>query len=149
VIPYLASNRLRPRILAIQRTRPITYRTGVLGRALLAARADANSFWMILSGNAEVVPSTTATIAVASSLLPTATAAAAATSTANVTAAVTASAMSVLATTATDSVAAAATSATLLSTATDSAVAVAASAAYVLTPSTDQKRKERSYSYKG
>jgi hypothetical protein len=52
-----------------------------------------------------------------------------------------------LATTATDNVAPAATSATLLSTASDSAFAAAASAAYVLTPSTDQKRKDRPYSY--
>jgi hypothetical protein len=62
VIPYLETNRFRPRLLAIQRTRPITYRSKVLGRALLSARTDANSFWMLLSGNAEVAfPSTTTT----------------------------------------------------------------------------------------
>jgi hypothetical protein len=62
VIPYLETNRFRPRIRAIQRKRPISYRAKVLGRALLSARTDANRFWMILSGNAEVVsPSTTAT----------------------------------------------------------------------------------------
>jgi hypothetical protein len=34
----------------------------VLGRALLAARTDANSFWILLSGNAEVaIQSSTAT----------------------------------------------------------------------------------------
>jgi hypothetical protein len=54
VIPYLETNRFRPRLLAIQRTRPITYRAKVLGRALLAARTDANRFWMLLSGNAKV-----------------------------------------------------------------------------------------------
>jgi hypothetical protein len=60
VIPYLETNRFRPRLLAIQKTRPITYRTKILGRALFAVRADANSFWMLLSGNPEVVfPSTT------------------------------------------------------------------------------------------
>jgi hypothetical protein len=62
VIPYLETNRLRPRDRAIQRTCPITYRVKVLGRALLAVRADPNRVWMILSGNAEVAfPSMTAT----------------------------------------------------------------------------------------
>jgi hypothetical protein len=62
VIPYLETNRLRPRLLAIQKTRPIAYRIKVLGQALLAARTDPNRFWMLLSGNAEVAfPSTTAT----------------------------------------------------------------------------------------
>jgi hypothetical protein len=36
VIPYLETNRLRPRVRAIQKTRPITYRAKVLGRALMA-----------------------------------------------------------------------------------------------------------------
>jgi hypothetical protein len=62
VIPYLEANRLRPRVRAIQKTRPITYRAKMLGRALLAVRTDPNRFWMLLSGNAEVAfPSTTAT----------------------------------------------------------------------------------------
>jgi hypothetical protein len=83
VIPYLETNRLRPRLLAIQKTLPHTYRAKVLGRALLAARTDANKFWMLLSGNAEVAfPSTTTTIAAAANL-PTPTTAAA-TYTANV-----------------------------------------------------------------
>jgi hypothetical protein len=51
VIPYLETNGLRPRLLAIQKTHPITYHAKVLGRALLAARTDANRFWMLLSGN--------------------------------------------------------------------------------------------------
>jgi hypothetical protein len=70
VIPYLESNRLRPRLLAIQKTRPIAYRVGVLGRALLSTRTDANNFWMLLSGNAEVASylSTTATTTPAASL---------------------------------------------------------------------------------
>jgi hypothetical protein len=70
VIPFLETNRLRPRLLAIQKTRPIAYRTGVLGRALLSARADANKFWVLLSGNAEVVAfaSTTATTTPATNL---------------------------------------------------------------------------------
>jgi hypothetical protein len=71
VIPYLDTNRLRPRLLAIQKARPIPYRAKILGRALLSARTDANSFWMLLSGNAEVafLSRTTATTAAAN--LPT------------------------------------------------------------------------------
>jgi hypothetical protein len=69
VIPFLETNRFRPRVLAIQKTHLITYRAKVLRRALLDVRTDANSFWMLLSGNAEVVfPSTTATTTPAASL---------------------------------------------------------------------------------
>jgi hypothetical protein len=69
VVPYLETNRLRPRVRAIQKTLPITYRAKVLGRALLAVRTDPNRFWMLLSGNAEVaLPSTTATTTLAASL---------------------------------------------------------------------------------
>jgi hypothetical protein len=61
VIPYLETNRLRPRVLAIQRTRPIPYRAKLLGRALLSARSDPNRYYVLLSGNAEVAfPSTIA-----------------------------------------------------------------------------------------
>jgi hypothetical protein len=89
VIPYLETNRFRPHLLAIQQTRPITYRAKVLGRALLSARTDGNRFWMLLSGNAEVAfPSTSATIAVAASL-PTPATAAATSTTANAVAVVT------------------------------------------------------------
>jgi hypothetical protein len=68
VIPYLETNRFRLRVRAIQRTRPIAYRAKVLGRALLGVRTNPNSFWMLLSGNAEVVAlsSTTATTTPAS-----------------------------------------------------------------------------------
>jgi hypothetical protein len=69
VIPYLERNKLRPRLLAIQRALPITYRAKVLGRALFAVRTDPNRFWMLLSGNAEVAfPSSTTTIAAAANL---------------------------------------------------------------------------------
>jgi hypothetical protein len=86
VIPYLETNRLRPRVRAIQKIRPITYRAKVLGRALLAVRTDPNRFWMLLSGNAEVAfPSTTVTIAAAANL-PTPATAAATSNTAAVTA---------------------------------------------------------------
>jgi hypothetical protein len=54
VIPYLETNWLRPRLLAIQKMRPIGYRAKVLGRALLAVRTDPNHFWMLLLGNPEV-----------------------------------------------------------------------------------------------
>jgi hypothetical protein len=61
VIPYLETNRLRPRLLALQKIRPMPYLVKVLGRALLSASIDVNRFWMLLSGNAEVVfPSTSA-----------------------------------------------------------------------------------------
>jgi hypothetical protein len=76
VIPYLETNRLRPRVRAIQKARPIAYRAKVLGQALLAARTNPNRFWMFLSGNSEIaIPSTTATISPTVNL-PTATAAA-------------------------------------------------------------------------
>jgi hypothetical protein len=61
VDPYLETNKFRPRLLAIQKSRPFTYRVKVLGRALLATRTDPNLFWMLLSGNAEIIfPPTTA-----------------------------------------------------------------------------------------
>jgi hypothetical protein len=50
VISYLETNRFRPRLLAIQKTRPIPCRAKVLGRALMSARTDADSLWMLLSG---------------------------------------------------------------------------------------------------
>jgi hypothetical protein len=51
--PYLETNRFRPLVLAIQKTRPMSYRARVLGRALLATRTDPNRFWMLLSENAD------------------------------------------------------------------------------------------------
>jgi hypothetical protein len=60
VAPYLETNRFRPRLLAIQKCRPFPYRVKVLGRALLATRTNPNLFWMLLSGNTEIIfPSTT------------------------------------------------------------------------------------------
>jgi hypothetical protein len=47
VIPYIDSNWFRLRVRAIQNTRPIAYRAKVLGQALLAARTDPNSLWML------------------------------------------------------------------------------------------------------
>jgi hypothetical protein len=80
VTPYLETNMLRSRVRSIQKARPIAYRAKVLGRALLSTRTNANSFWMLLSGNAEVAfPPTTATTIPAANL-PTPTSTAAATS---------------------------------------------------------------------
>jgi hypothetical protein len=156
VIPYLETNRLRPRLLAIQKARPIAYRAKVLGRALLATRTNANSFWMLLSGNAEVAfPSKSATIAAAADLPTPATA----TSTANI-AAVVVSAMSSLTATATSglpivtaaeaaaasvtSPSTASASETFASTPSVAATATAtATAANVDKPSPGQKRKAR------
>jgi hypothetical protein len=153
VVPYLETNRLRPRLLAIQKTRPIAYRAKVMGQALLAARTDANSFWMLLSGNVEVAfPLRTATIAAAENLTTPATAVANSAFTSNV-AAVAASAMSNLTTTATDSLHTAdvatttATRAATSSTTSTSDVfainVVTSATANVATLSTGQKRKAR------
>jgi hypothetical protein len=156
VIPYLETNRFRPRLLAIQKTRPIPYRAKVLGRALLSARTNTNRLWMLLSGNAEVAfPSSTTTIAAAANL-PTPTTADA-TSTANV-AAGAASAMASFATTATGSVPTAVVATTAatcavppsttsvsdaLAFAPTAAAAAAAAAASAATPPAGQKRKSR------
>jgi hypothetical protein len=129
VTPYLETNRFRPHLLAIQQARPIPYRAKVLGRALLSARTDANRFWMLLSGNAEVAfPSSTTTVATAANLPDTPTTAAA-TSTGDAAA---------VATSATD----ATTSADTPSTASDAfAHTVAVAAANVATPPAVEKRK--------
>jgi hypothetical protein len=143
VIPYLQTNQFRPDLLAIQKTRPITYRAKVLRRALLAVRADTNKLWMLLSENAEVAfPSTTATTS-----LPTP-----ATTAATVNAAaVAASLMPALTTPATGNLpiasAAAPTSAATPSAASSSddftCIATIAAAVNGATPSSSQKRKER------
>jgi hypothetical protein len=128
VIPYLETNRLRPRLLAIQKTRPISYRAKVLGRALLAARSDANSLWILLLGNAEVAfPSTAATTTLAATLPTSATAAATST---EIVAVITAAPATSALTPSTDSA----------SGVSDSTVAVAANDAI---PAAGQKRKAR------
>jgi hypothetical protein len=72
VIPYLETNRSRPRLFAIQRTRPIMYRAKILGQALFAVRSDPNRFWMFLSGNAEVAfPPITGAMTTPAANLPT------------------------------------------------------------------------------
>jgi hypothetical protein len=121
VVIYLETNQFRPRVHAIQKTRPIAYRTKVLGRALLAVRTDANSCWMLLSGNAEVAfPSTTAAANLATPATATATSNAAA------------------------PVVAAATVPVTATRAASTTNASAAAAANVAPPTTCQKRKARS-----
>jgi hypothetical protein len=71
IVPYLESNRLRPRVHAIQTARPMAYRTKVLGRALHAVRTDANSLWMLLSGNPEAAFLSTAATTTPATNLPT------------------------------------------------------------------------------
>jgi hypothetical protein len=71
LIPFLAINRHRSHVHAIQKLRPIPYRAKVLGRALLSARTDVNSFWMLLSGNAEVAFSSTTVTTTLVTNLPT------------------------------------------------------------------------------
>jgi hypothetical protein len=48
IVPRLETNRFRPHLLAIQKTRPLAYRAKVLGRALIAVRTDPNRFWMLV-----------------------------------------------------------------------------------------------------
>jgi hypothetical protein len=130
VVPYLETNRLRPRLLAIQQTRPIAYRAMVLGRALLAVRNDPNRFWMILSGNAEVAfPSSTTTIAPAANFPTPGTAAATSTVSGS------------LPTAAAD--ATTATSAATPANASASDAVATTVAANVAAPSAGQKRKTR------
>jgi hypothetical protein len=147
VVPYLETNRFRPRLLAIQRTRPIPYRAKVLGRALLSARTDANSFWMLLSGNAEVAFPSRTTVAAANlhtpMSLPTP-ATAAATSTSTTDAAAFAGPVTAAATAGHPTAAAAAArSGTTPSTASDifPFAPTIPAAANVATPSSGQKRK--------
>jgi hypothetical protein len=55
-----------------KKKRPIPYHAKVLGRALLFARYGANSFWMLLAGNAKVAfPSRRITTIAAAANLPT------------------------------------------------------------------------------
>jgi hypothetical protein len=143
VVPYLETNRFRPRLLVIQKTRPFPYRAKVLGRALLADRTNPNRFWMLLLGNAEVAfPSRTT--AAAANLPAPATAAATSTSTTDVAAFavhVTTAATAGLPTAA----AAVATGGTPSSTASDvfPFASTIAAAAKVVTPSSGQKRSAR------
>jgi hypothetical protein len=134
VSPYLDANRYRPRVRAIQRIRPIAYRANVLGQALLATRTDANRFWMILSGNAEVAfPSMTTPAADVPTPVTAAVTAAAATSSTESDADVAASVMSALTTNAAGS----------LSTATAAGTTATSLVPNIASPAAGQKRKAR------
>jgi hypothetical protein len=131
-------NRLRPRLLAIQTTRPMAYRVKVLGRALFATRADANSTWMLLSGNADSFPSGTTAIAAAANL-PTIDAATSATSAAAVAALV----MYALTTTATRCLPTAPTPTTTSTTTPSTVSALDSAVATNVAAAAGQKRKAR------
>jgi hypothetical protein len=148
VIPYLETNRFRPRLLAIQQTRPIPYRTKVLGRALVSARTDANIIWILLSGNAEVAfPSTTASVAAAGNLTTAATAAATSTGSVAATASTTTATDGLLTAAADTAASSAATPSTdsdaLAFAPTDVVVVAAAGNVAAPSPSAGQKRKTR------
>jgi hypothetical protein len=144
VIPYLETNRLRPHVRAIQKTRPTAYRAKVLRRALFTFCMNSNAFWMLLSGNAEVAFPSRATTIVAAPNPPTA-GTAVATSTANV-ADVAASVISALKIIATGSVPTATAAAAITSAATPYSASTSdpTGAANVTTSSADKKRKARS-----
>jgi hypothetical protein len=120
IVPYLERNRLRPRVCAIQEALPHSFRARVLGRALLAARSDANRFWMLLSGNAEVAFPSRSGAAIVDAIPP-------ADATVNVT--TTAAFVSNVATTSSSASAAASSSAAAAASATSAAAAAAAAAA--------------------
>jgi hypothetical protein len=140
VIPYLDTNWLRPHILAIQKTGPIAYRTKVLGRALLAARTDTNSFWMLLSRNFEgAFWSTTAMTTSDANLSKTATT----TPAANLPTPGTTNAAIPANNVAPIVAAAAATAAAAVTASRATSTAGASTAAYATSPSDSQKRKAR------
>jgi hypothetical protein len=117
----------------------------VLGRVLLAARIDVNSFGVFLSGNAEVAfASMTATTTPATSLATPATSAT--TSTENVVA-ITASMMSALTTTVTGSLPTAAAAVPPSPSSFEASTPTVAAAVNVATPSAEHKRKARPQSY--
>jgi hypothetical protein len=143
VVPYLETNRFRPSLLAIKKTCPITYRAKVLGRALVSARTDANSFRILLSGNAEVAFPSRTTAAAVNLPTPATTAATSTTHVAAFTGLVTTASTTDLPTAA--ATLANATSATTPSTASDAfpfAPTIAA-AANIATPCSGHKRKGR------
>jgi hypothetical protein len=127
--------RFRPRIRAIQKTRPIAYRAKILGQALLATLTDANRCWMILSGNADVAFPSMTTPAADVPTPVTATASAAAASSTESDADVAASVMSALTTNAAGS----------LSIATAAATTATSLVPNIASPSAGQKRKVRPF----
>jgi hypothetical protein len=128
IVPYLERNRLRPRVCAIQEALPHSFRARVLGRALLAARSDANRFWMLLSGNAEVAFPSRSGTATVFAITPAATTVNATTTAAFASDVATASSSASAAASASATAAASATSAGAAADAASAASAAAASA---------------------
>jgi hypothetical protein len=55
IIPYLETNRYRPRVLAVKKTKDRPFREKVLGRALYSVRSNPNLVWMLLSENVDAI----------------------------------------------------------------------------------------------
>jgi hypothetical protein len=53
ILPYLKTNRYRPRVLAVEKTKERPFRERMLGRALASVKTDANLVWMFLSENVD------------------------------------------------------------------------------------------------
>jgi hypothetical protein len=51
--PYLETNRYRPRVLAVKKTKDRPFREKVLGRGLYSVRRNPNLVWMLLSENVD------------------------------------------------------------------------------------------------
>jgi hypothetical protein len=53
ILPRLETNLYRPRVLAVKKTKEITFREKVLGRALFSVNSSPNLVWMFLSENVD------------------------------------------------------------------------------------------------
>jgi hypothetical protein len=53
ILPLLETNRYRPRVLAVKKTKDKPFREKVLGRALDSVKTDPNLLWMFLSENVD------------------------------------------------------------------------------------------------
>jgi hypothetical protein len=53
IIPYLETNRYRPRVVAVKKTIARPFREKVLGRALYCVKSNPNLVWMFLSENVD------------------------------------------------------------------------------------------------
>jgi hypothetical protein len=53
ILPYLETNRYRPRVLAVKKTIERPFREKVLGRALFCVKSNPNLVWMFLSENVD------------------------------------------------------------------------------------------------
>jgi hypothetical protein len=55
ILPYLETNRYRPRVHAIKKTKDRPFREKVLGRAVYSVNWNPNLLWMLLSENVDAV----------------------------------------------------------------------------------------------